>query len=97
MSDTFNTKNFGKRKRTGKTDFISEKTMDRKCGSIDDKLEKMMIEEKVRKQVEAQFLKEIEELTKQQNKPIARPGGGKVDAREKQNKAESLLFWKQNS
>lgn len=64
MSDTFNTKNLGKRKRTGKTDFTSEKTMDRKCGSIDDKLEKMMIEEKVRKQVEAQFLKEIEELTK---------------------------------
>lgn len=64
MSNTFKTKNFGKRKRTGKTDFISEKAMDRKCGSIDDKIEKMKLEEKVRKQVEAQFLEEIEELTK---------------------------------
>lgn len=64
MSDTFKTKNLGKRKRTGKTDFISEKTMDRKCGSIDDKVEKMKLEEKVRKQVEAQFLEEIAELTK---------------------------------
>lgn len=64
MSDTFKTKNIGKRKRTGKTDFISEKTMDRKCGSIDDKFEKMKFEEKIRKQVEAQFLEEIEELTK---------------------------------
>lgn len=64
MSNTFKTKNLGKRKRTGKTDFISEKAMDRKCGSIDDKIEKMKLEEKVRKQVEAQFLEEIAELTK---------------------------------
>ena len=64
MSDTFKTKNLGKRKRTGETTFETEKMMNRKCGSIDDKIEKMKLEEKVRKQVEAQFLEEIEELTK---------------------------------
>lgn len=63
MSNTFKTKNLGKRKRTGETTFETEKTMDRKCGSIDDKVEKMKLEEKIRKQVEAQFLKEIENLT----------------------------------
>lgn len=63
MSDTFKTKKLGKRKRTGETDFETEKMMDRKCGSIDDKVEKMKLEEKELKKVEAQFLKEIEELT----------------------------------
>lgn len=64
MSDTFKTKNIGKRKRTGKTDFISEKAMDRKCGSVDDKVEKMKLLEKVAKQVEAQSLKEMSKKKK---------------------------------
>ena len=63
MSDTFKTKNLGKRKRTGETTFETEAMMDRKCGSIDDKLDKMKAEEKERKHIEEQLLEEIEILT----------------------------------
>lgn len=51
MSDTHKTKNLGKRKRLNKTTFITEKMMDRKCGSIDDKLDKLSALEKLEKEL----------------------------------------------
>ena len=60
MSNTIKHKDLGKRKRLHKTSFIAEKMMDRKCGSIDDKVDLI----KARERVEKESMKEIEELTK---------------------------------
>lgn len=60
MSDTFKTKALGKRKRIGEKTFLTEKMMDRKCGSIDDKVDKL---EALRK-AEEEIMREAEELTK---------------------------------
>jgi len=61
MSNTYKTKSLGKRKRTGETTLKTEKMMERKCGLIDDKVEKMELEEK---ELQEAFRKEIEEITK---------------------------------
>lgn len=60
MSNTIKHKDLGKRKRLHKTSFIAEKMMDRKCDSIDDKVDLI----KARERVEKESMKEIEELTK---------------------------------
>ena len=60
MSNTIKHKDLGKRKRLHKTSFIAEKMMNRKCGSIDDKVDLI----KARERVEKELMKEIEELTK---------------------------------
>lgn len=46
MSDTYKTKKLGKRKRHGFKDFKTEAMMNRKCGSIDDKVDKMIAMQK---------------------------------------------------
>ena len=58
MSNTIKYKNLGKRKRLHKTSFIIEKTMDRKCDFIDDKVDRL---EALRK-AEMEVMKEVEEL-----------------------------------
>lgn len=58
MSNTIKYKDLGKRKRLRKTSFIAEKMIDRKCGSIDDKVNKL---EALRK-AEMEVMKEVEEL-----------------------------------
>lgn len=58
MSNTVKHKDLGKRKRLHKTSFIAEKMMDRKCGSIDDKVNKLEALRKAEKEV----MKEVEEL-----------------------------------
>lgn len=59
MGNTFKIKNLMKRKRTGETTFKTEKMMDRKCGAIDDKVDKL----EALKRVEREIMKEIEDLT----------------------------------
>lgn len=59
MGNTFKIKNLMKRKRTGETTFKTEKMMDRKCGAIDDKVDKL----EVLKRAEKEIMKEIEDLT----------------------------------
>ena len=59
MGNTFKIKNLMKRKRTGETTFKTEKMMDRKCGAIDDKVDKL----KALKRAEKEIMKEIEDLT----------------------------------
>ena len=58
MSNTYKFKQLGRRKRLRKKTFITEKMMNRKCGAIDDKVDKL----KALKEAERIFLKEIEEL-----------------------------------
>lgn len=60
MANTFKHKELGRRKRLRKSTFIIEKMMDRKCGSIDDKVDLI----KARERAEKELMKEIEELTK---------------------------------
>ena len=59
MGNTFKIKNLMKRKRTGETTFKTEKMMDRKCGAIDDKVDKL----EAFKRAEKEIMKEIEDLT----------------------------------
>lgn len=59
MANTFKHKELGRRKRLRKSTFITEKMMDRKCGSIDDKVDKL---EALRK-AEIEVMKEVEDLT----------------------------------
>lgn len=59
MGNTFKIKNLMKRKRTGETTFKTEKMMDRKCGAIDDKIDKL----EALKRAEKEIMKEIEDLT----------------------------------
>ena len=59
MCNTFKIKNLMKRKRTGETTFKTEKMMDRKCGAIDDKVDKL----EALKRAEKEIMKEIEDLT----------------------------------
>lgn len=59
MGNTFKIKNLMKRKRTGETTFKTEKMMDRKCGAIDDKVDKL----EALKRAEKEIMKEIEDLT----------------------------------
>lgn len=56
MSNTIKYKDLGK--RLHKTSFIAERMMDRKCGSIDDRVDKL---EALRK-AEMEVMKEVEEL-----------------------------------
>jgi hypothetical protein len=59
MGNTFKIKNLMKRKRTGETTFKTEKMMDRKCGAIDDKVDKL----EALRRAEKEIMKEIEDLT----------------------------------